>query len=86
MTVSWNIPHLIYSGSDELLSNKKVFSLLTRTGMPMNGHVKIYIDILNKYRWTNVAIIYDASNFIHNLNGENLQVANFTAYNFFFKL
>lgn len=54
--------------------------------MPMNGHVKIYIDILNKYRWTNVAIIYDASNFIHNLNGENLQVANFTAYNFFFKL
>ena len=74
MAVSWNIPHIIYSGSDELLGNKRIFSMLTRTGMTMNGHVKIYLDILDKYKWTNVAIIYDVSNFVHNLNGENLKV------------
>ncbi|XP_053381094.1 atrial natriuretic peptide receptor 1-like [Mercenaria mercenaria] len=73
MAVSWNIPHITYSGSDELLSNKQVFSMLTRTGLTVNAHTDVYIHLITEYGWTNVAIIYDKSRVVHNMMGNNMQ-------------
>ncbi|XP_060577414.1 atrial natriuretic peptide receptor 1-like [Ruditapes philippinarum] len=73
MAVSWNIPHITYSGSDEFLGNKNVFSMLTRTGLTVNAHTQVYIEVLDEFGWTNVAIIYDISKVVHNMTGANLQ-------------
>ena len=83
MAVSWDVPHITYSGSDEFLGNKKVFSMLTRTGLTVNAHIQVYIQLLDEFGWTDVAIIYDVSKGVHNMTGANLQVILLHYYNVF---
>lgn len=72
MAASWNLPVITAVGSSGNLGNKLNFPTLTRLSFGLNKFAQMYLNIFEKYNWTDVAIIHDVTRPIFQIVGDSL--------------
>lgn len=61
MASHWNLPILTAGGIEDIFSNKKIFTSLTRLSFSLDGISRFVITILKNSDWHHVSVIVDES-------------------------
>ncbi|XP_076352754.1 receptor-type guanylate cyclase gcy-18-like [Tachypleus tridentatus] len=62
MASYWNIPIYTAGGIDTTVSDKSIFTTLTRLSFSLEGAANFILEILKEFNWHHIAIIVDETN------------------------